>query len=45
MSDLELQLRLSTLQGELRQLARAVGGKTGKVIEYAANVLTLVARS
>lgn len=45
MSDLELQLRVSTIQAELRRLAKILGGRAGKVIEHAASVLNLVNQS
>ncbi len=41
MSQLELELRLSTIQEELRKLAKTVGGRMGKIIDHAASVLNL----
>jgi hypothetical protein len=45
MDQLEVELRLSMIQDELRRLAKAVGGRMGKVIEHAASVLNLVRSS
>lgn len=45
MSQLEVELRLSSIQAELRAMARLVGGKMGKIIDHAANVLNLVRKA
>ena len=42
MTQLEIELRVSAIQAELRKLAKSVGGKMGRVIEHAASVLNLV---
>lgn len=41
---LELQLRLSVIQGELLRLAEEIGGKRGRVIRYVASVLRLASK-
>lgn len=42
MTNLEVQLRLTMIQRELRSLAEGVTGKMRTVIVHAANVLNLV---